>query len=346
MVVACKSKGTGFKGLASYLEKGSTRDPKPGRIEWIEMRNISTPDPATAARIMRATANHNERVETGKAKPVEHLSISWEPGDRPSKAQMIEVADRVLRAAGLDRNQALIVAHNDTSHAHVHLFINRVDPDSFKVAVDKHDYWPIEEALRKAEREFGWRETPGHHWRFPDQQRPTREQAPSKAERREIETGKRPFADLVRDAARQDFKEATNWRELEHRLAAKGLRLEPVGKVGLVVTDGQEKCKASEIDRSAGRGALEKRFGTYDHRHDRTPERTPQQDGRDSHDGGGEGRRANTGSPGRDERQPHANGEGTGRDQPGYDSNGPTDANDRHAPSDRGHIIWPSQAFA
>jgi hypothetical protein len=316
MVVACKTKGTGFKALANYLEKGSEAAPKPGRIEWIEARNIATPDPATAARIMRATANHNDRVAAGGAKPVEHLSISWEPGDKPSKDQMIMVADRVLKAVGLDRNQALIIAHNDTDHSHVHLFVNPVDPDSFKVAPDKHDYWIIEEVLRKAEREFGWRETPGHHWRFPDQERPSKERTPSKAERREIEEGKRPFAALVRDAARQDFKEAKTWSDLEQRLAAKGLRLEPVGKVGLVVTDGKERCKASDIDRSAGRKSLEGRLGSYEQRHD-----TAVIQGSHQRDGHGRGR----GGPGSDLEQ-------AGRRQRGLDQDGPRPGGDGPQP--------------
>lgn len=300
MVVAVKSKGTGFRGLAQYLEKGSARNPNPGRIEWIEARNLTTPDPVTAARIMRATANHNDRVAGAAAKPVEHLSISWEAGDRPTKEQMIEVADRVLQAAGLSRNQALIVAHNDTRHAHVHLFINRVDPETFRVASDKHDYWPIEKALRQAEREFGWKETPGHHWRFPDQQRPHPDHNHSKIDRRQIEEGKRPFVDLVRDAARQDFKAATDWADLERRLADNGLRLEPVGKVGFIVTDGQERCKASEIDRGAGRGALEKRLGSYEQQHDRGPEWAPQQDRGVEQDRSGEGRRPDAGDHSRD----------------------------------------------
>lgn len=347
MVVAVKSKGTGFRGLANYLEKGSAGKPKPGRIEWIEARNLSTPDPSTAARIMRATANHNDRVADAKAKPVEHLSISWEPTDKPSKEQMIEVADRVLRAAGLDRSQALIVAHNDTQHAHVHLFINRVDPETFKVVSDSHDYLAIEAVLRKAEREFGWKETPGHHWRFPDQGRPQPDQRPSKIERRQIEEGKRPFADLVRDAARQDFREAADWGDLERRLAEKGLRLEPVGKVGFVVSDGQEKCKASEIDRGAGRGALEKRFGSYEQRNDRAAlDRASQQDGRTRPDRGGDSRRPNLTGDGRDERRLDPDGPRPGGDQPRDGRDRTPDAGDRHETDVRGGGAGPDRRDA
>jgi hypothetical protein len=334
MVVAAKTKGTGFRGLAAYLEKGSPSRPRPDRIEWIEPRNLPTSDPLTVARIMRATANHNANVAAGRARPVEHLSISWDPNDTPTKAQMIEVADRVLKAVGLDRNQALIVAHNDTEHPHVHLLVNRVAPD-LRIAPDSQDFWHIQQVLRQAEREFGWRETPGHLWRYPDQQRPTREPTPNQAERRELEQDqRRPFADLVREAARDDFREAANWDDLSARLAAKGLRLEPVGKIGFVVTDGTERCKASDIERDTSRRALERRFGAYDHQRHQS-DRSARTDDRDRPDRGGESRRPDAGNHRRDAGHHEPDRARPDRPDPSIDRSREQDSADRHEAHDR-----------
>ena len=39
-----------------------------------------------------------------------------------------------LTALGLERHQALVVAHGDTGHPHVHVIVNRVDPETGKAA--------------------------------------------------------------------------------------------------------------------------------------------------------------------------------------------------------------------
>jgi Relaxase/Mobilisation nuclease domain len=41
---------------------------------------------------------------------------------------MQAVADRVLRDLGLAEHQAVLVAHQDCAHRHVHLMVNRVHP--------------------------------------------------------------------------------------------------------------------------------------------------------------------------------------------------------------------------
>src|SRR5690606_13710093 len=65
---------------------------------------------------------------------------------------------------------------------------------------------------------------------------------------------------LVRREASRDFREAASWKDLEERLARRGLFLEARGR-GLVVTDGLEVAKVSSIAREISRIKLEQRFG-------------------------------------------------------------------------------------
>ena len=47
---------------------------------------------------------------------------------------MSRAADGSLEALGLEGHEALIVAHEDTRHPHVHVIANRVDPETGKAA--------------------------------------------------------------------------------------------------------------------------------------------------------------------------------------------------------------------
>jgi hypothetical protein len=49
---------------------------------------------------------------------------------------MERAADSYLKHMGLDEHQAVYAAHNDTEHAHVHIIVNRVHPETGKVHDD------------------------------------------------------------------------------------------------------------------------------------------------------------------------------------------------------------------
>jgi len=235
MAIGSARIGAGFSGLSLYLLRGIDGE-SPERVAWTATRNLPSERPEDAARVMESTAAQNHRVE----RPVYHVSINWHPDDHPTPEEMAHAADRLLGDLGLRDHQALLVAHNDTAHPHVHIMVNRVHPEHRRTWDNRHDWGRIEHSLRRIEREMGWRVVPGRHTRI--HRAPERE------------------AVSILDRAREPMHEARSWAELEHRLQEKGLALKARGR-GLVVTDGQVYVKASSVHRSVSRGRLEERFG-------------------------------------------------------------------------------------
>jgi len=68
------------------------------------------------------------------AKPVLHYSPSWAQDETPDRQEMSRAVDGSLEALGLKGHEALIVAHDDTRHPHVHVIANRVDPETGEAA--------------------------------------------------------------------------------------------------------------------------------------------------------------------------------------------------------------------
>jgi hypothetical protein len=234
MTIGKAGTGKGFGGLARYLLTGADGN-TPERVAWTEVRNLPYDRPEDVAHSMAATAAMNTRVQ----KPVYHLSISWPEDDKPTPDQMREAASHVLRDLGLSEHQALLVAHNDTRHAHVHIMVNRVHPETLKTWDNKNDRVRIRQSLRRMEFNMGFRLTP--HPKDP------------------IERAQGFRAEMMRGVARNAFRDARNWYGLEQDLKEVGYTLRARGR-GLVVTDGVVYVKASSIHRSASRAALEKRF--------------------------------------------------------------------------------------
>jgi len=155
-MIGVSSSNKSFRVLARYLSEGRTGEEQ-NRVAWVASRNLPTDDPELAARIMRATAGQNVRVK----EPVYHLALSFDPGDAVDRGAMERVADRVLETLGLQEHQVLIVAHADREHAHLHLMVNRVHPETGRAWSRWQDYPAIQRVLCEEEQALGLRRVPG-----------------------------------------------------------------------------------------------------------------------------------------------------------------------------------------
>ncbi len=250
------SSGASFSGLAKYLTQSEER------IAWTEPRWMIGTDPHEVAREMETAASlADSRLE----KPVYHVSISFGEADHPSREQMQEAADRVLGELGLGEHQALLVAHQDKDHPHLHVMVNRVHPDTGKAADVSFDYRRVEGVLRELEKEWGMQRVPGHHARDAGDPAPDRTQAVATGEaRRAHRTGEVPFPEQIRETMGDDLNRAIekskNWGELRAALGRHGYRTLPTER-GMKITDGKRYAKASGVDERLGRFRLEERFG-------------------------------------------------------------------------------------
>ena len=253
-MIATTSSGPRFAALARYLLHGRS-GVEPERVAWTASRNLGTDNPELAAALMQATANQNVRVE----RPVYHLTINFAPDDPVTPEQMRAAADRVLVDLGLAEHQALLVAHQDRAHPHVHVMVNRVHPETGRAWERWQDRPQIEHALRELERELGLRQVAGRLYQLKGLELPERALL-TNGERREVaRTGEPAFPDRVR-AYLPELRAARSWAELEQTLDDHGLRLERKGQ-GLVMTDGERQVKASRVARDLSLARLEQKFG-------------------------------------------------------------------------------------
>jgi len=236
-------KGDTFGGLARYLTKG-------GRGRVLALDNLASDSVAAAASEMTIAAATSHRSQ----KPVLHLSISYAAGEIVTTDQMRDDARRVLRALGLKGHQAVLVAHDDTDHPHVHVMANRVGPNG-KAVSDSQSYSRVEAALREIETERGWAPVLGRH-------------APSPTTGQRM-TGHRrsrdPRQHEVPDRVRRSLLTAGSWAELHQGVRSAGWRFEVVqkgrGSGALLIGPGGERVAAGKVDRGATLASLRKRLG-------------------------------------------------------------------------------------
>lgn len=228
------TRGAEFAGLVRYLTG------RKDRVAFAELRNVASKDLREAAKEMQITAELSTRC----TKPVYHVSLAFDTGDHPTEAQLRTASERVLRTLELEGHQALVVAHRDKAHAHVHVMVNRVHPDTGRAWSASHDYRRIERALRDLEKEWHLRQVPGRHARAPGLP-PPRRRTPS-------------FTQSLRNTVGTELKATQSWDEYRACLQSHGLHLARRGQ-GMVLSDGVRYAAAGRVSES--RPALERRFG-------------------------------------------------------------------------------------
>jgi Ti-type conjugative transfer relaxase TraA len=246
--------GKDFAELVDYLCRGSRGRLDPDRVAWISYRNLDgVAEPEHAAQIMRACSS--QHPHTGK--PVYHFGLSLPPSDHLDREQWNRAVDQVLERLGLGGHQALVVAHRDTAHEHLHIVVNRVGDDG-RAWPPGYDIPKVLAAVRHIEIELGLT-------RDVDRERPIPELA-SIACRHAVGIDQEPLVERVRAQAAADFAEAASWSDLETRLAAHGFRLRVATRhPGLLVTDGSHFAALSRLDRAISGPKLAQRFGeTFD----------------------------------------------------------------------------------
>lgn len=162
MVPKVTSKGRSFKGAARYYlhdKKADTAE----RVAFTEALNLPTNDPHRATAHMIDTAAHandlkrEAGIKAGRTlkHPVYTYSLAWHPSQNPTKAEQIAAARESLHAIGMTDRQALIVAHCDTDHAHVHVVVNRVCPTTGRAASYSNDQLKLSQWAEEYERRHG-----------------------------------------------------------------------------------------------------------------------------------------------------------------------------------------------
>ena len=115
------------------------------RVWFTDTRNTLNSDPERALDEMWRTAEDQAylKLQAGVKRggrvcedAVKTISLSWHKDDTPTPEHMIESADAFLKHMGWDNHQAVYVGHSDTEHRHIHIILNRVNPENGRTIDD------------------------------------------------------------------------------------------------------------------------------------------------------------------------------------------------------------------
>jgi hypothetical protein len=215
---------------------------------------------------MEALATDNTRCKD----PVFHMILAWREMEIPTSGQVDEAVGIALKELDLQNCQALWVLQNDTQNRHVHIVVNRIDPESGRAIIPANGWTKkaLERAARKIELAQGWESEQSGFYRVTGDgeivEKKRREEpaiSPS-ARDGEAHTAIKSAERIAQETAAPIVREARTWEELHEKLAGHGIAFEKKGS-GAVLIVSDIVVKASKAGRDISLSKLEARLGEY-----------------------------------------------------------------------------------
>lgn len=160
--------GSGFRRLGAYVLNVKGHDDPASwtrlhsyvldaahggeKVAWARVSNCVSTDPGWAVKEIVATQAMNTRAKADKSY---HLVVSFAPGERPERAVVEAIEDRLCAAIGFEDHQRVSAVHQNTGLWHLHVAISRVHPKTLHAVHPFRDHYRLQEAVHELEVEHG-----------------------------------------------------------------------------------------------------------------------------------------------------------------------------------------------
>ena len=246
----------GFRHLARYIQGRPTKP----RATWFHAANLpgvsGRDDLELACKLVDAVQAQNTRAGS---KRTYHLVISLHPDDRRlERKELQQVVESLVDTLGFSEHQYIAVRHSDTDHEHIHVAINKIHPETFRIHSPAWDHQKLFTGARTLERELGL--TPLRS------RTRERERAPQRAADYEAHHGVDSFARWARQQLRPALRETElrSWDDVHGVCARFGVVARPHGN-GLIFEDVERgvRVKASSVARGFSKARLCEQLGAF-----------------------------------------------------------------------------------
>ncbi len=233
------------------------------KVAWARATHCGHDDPGWAVRHILAVQQQNTRSKSNKSY---HLVVSFPEGERPSRAQMEDIEDRLCDALGFGEHQRVSAVHQNTDNWHLHVAINKVHPVTLRNVTPIRDHFRLQAACVELEIKHGLTQEP-HTVDFAQSRE---RKARGRAADFEARHGGQSFLAWAQEHARPALLAVLGtgqggWQAMHQIAAAHDLDLKLRG-AGLVISHRSETrlhVKASDVDRGLSLKAMTDRLGPF-----------------------------------------------------------------------------------
>ena len=260
MIAKCISRETSgnYGRLAEYIAAAKDPGEKLDQF-WIvnSVAGDTIKDLDMAIIEIEATQNLNTRVKGDKSY---HLVVSFRD-EHPTPEALRDIEREYATALGFADHQRVAATHQNTDNYHLHIAFNKIHPKTARAHTPHRDYKTLEKISRAMEKKHGFKVDLGRE----DKQETDRK--PKPARDKEAHTWEESFYTYVHQHKKPLMKaigKARNWQDIHNAFCVYDLKIKKRGN-GLIISNASRShhIKASALDRSCSKAALESKLGPY-----------------------------------------------------------------------------------
>ncbi len=251
IVEEIKSKKTtrSLQGLINYMLDTEHNGEK---LDYSHISNCYSIDTDMAVVEMDLIQRQNTRTKLDKTL---HLVVSFPEGEIPTREQLDDIEQTLSESIGMGHHQRLSVAHSNTENYHLHMAINRIDPETHKMVNPYNYHKSLMVAATELELKHGLEIT-------------ERQPRSLEALTMDYHSGEQSLhswcQEHIKDSLEETLKHASSWQDVHCVFDKVGLSLKKSGR-GLVVynQDNDTAIKASSLSRNLSLTQLQKELGRF-----------------------------------------------------------------------------------
>lgn len=223
------------------------------KVDFAQVTNCYSDDVSLAVAEMNITQNKNTRTRLDKTM---HLVISFPEGEIPSREQLADIEQSVADSLGLGKHQRVSVAHSNTDNYHLHIAINKIDPETYKMVNPYGNFRDMARVREALEIKHGLQRSG---------KGASKQQSENSIDHHSGQQSLSAWCqENIKTKIDEAIKSASDWDDIHAVLSDAGLSLSRAGR-GLVVQDPKSKTsiKATTLSRNLSLNKLEKSLGTF-----------------------------------------------------------------------------------
>lgn len=230
------------------------------RVQKTRITNCLCKDVASAVLEMQCVQAMNKN----KNNKTYHMIVSFQSDEKPTIDQIRIIEDELVKSIGYQDHQRISVLHGDTDNLHLHIAINKIDPNTYKSKNPYCPYKDLKKKRRELEKKFGFKTNVKDLQQELEQEYKelNNNKTNIRADDYEAQTGLESFNTYMKKLS-PELKNCTSWKEFNDVLAKNGVEIKVRGN-GFIFTSNDNHIKASSVDRSFSKKKLEDKFGNFE----------------------------------------------------------------------------------
>ncbi len=196
-----------------------------------------------------------QSMSNAKSDKTYHLIVSFGVEERPDIETLKNISNEFIESLGFKDHQRLSVIHDDTDNLHMHIAINKINPEKYTIHEPYYPYKTLSKKAKELEIKYNLNQTHSN-----EKSNENTCSAANDIDSRPTQISFKSYVESI------DLSDCKSWQDLHDKLKENGIEYRKYGSGAVFknLTDDKINIKASAVKREYSLNSLEKKYGKFE----------------------------------------------------------------------------------